>query len=169
MANRLSLVPIGTVSKTLGYDGTIVLHLNEDYIFSKDLRFVFLHIDGLPVPFSLRSYSVLERSLQVLLTGIYSKEEAAKFKGSLVSIEEGVVDKQEDETEWLVGYTVESNGIAVGIISKCINHGLSSLIDVDRYDGSNILLPIHNDLILSIDSDRMIVNLEIVEGLLDLK
>ena len=50
------LVLIGKITKLHGIDGEVVCHFTDDVFDRGDSAFLFLELDGLPVPFEWEEY-----------------------------------------------------------------------------------------------------------------
>ncbi|MCR5050725.1 MAG: hypothetical protein K6A36_06530 [Paludibacteraceae bacterium] len=107
----------------------------------KDLPpFVFAMRDGLFVPFKCED--------AVNLLG----EEVFVLRKDIQDEEDGLLTWQD-----LVGYTVEDNGTAVGIIRHVDEQTINTLATLE--DGR--MMPLHEDFILEIDTDAHILRVNL--------
>jgi len=87
--SRNNLIHAGEVLKVHGLDGGIIIRFNKIFSFPDTFpAFVFLEIDGLPVPFAVvgaKEYG--ENSFVVHLEEVTSRDKAARYQGCNVWLE----------------------------------------------------------------------------------
>ena len=149
------------VLKSWGAEGQVVLSPDaEDPRDLKSQEPVFIEFDGLPVPFYVESAQPRGSRLIVKFEGVDSLAEAEELVGRLVSFQEG----DEEEEDSLVGLRVRDSRTrrTIGEIVDEADYGGNLVITVETA-GGDVLLPIHEDLIVSIHDD--VITLDIPEGL----
>lgn len=164
-----NLQKIAKVSKSDGTDGAVVFSFLS--IAPEDLEIsepVFVYFDGLPVPFFIESLSRKGNSKAVVhLTDIRSFEDAEELVGREVYAE-GVSDDDNDED--LVGWTVavvrDGAGMPepLGIVTDFLDIPSNPCIEVDTKNGA-VVIPLHEDFIISADPDGKTVVMSLPEGL----
>ena len=150
------------VLKSWGADGQVVLSLTaDDPRDVKSQEPVFIAFDGLPVPFYIESVQVRGGRLIVKFEDIDSLAAAEELVGREVMLSE----EAEEAEDSLVGLQVRDSRTnrQVGTIVDFNDYGGNLLITVET-PGGEVLLPIHEDLIVSIHDDTL--TLDIPEGLL---
>lgn len=163
-----SLLKIAQVLKSNGADGELVLSFRE--IAPDDINLkepVFIFYDGLPVPFFIESFSIKgnKRAL-VKLTNILSHEDAEEVAGKAVYADKGAFSRYEEDFHNIEGWTLRnSDSCKVGTIISIEEIPGNPCLSVDTKSGQ-VLIPFHEDLILSVNEDLQKIIMSIPEGLL---
>lgn len=174
MIEEKELVEIGKFGKPHGIHGEINVYLDEDVI-SDRLEKLIVNIDGIFVPFFIESIRPKRiDSVIVALDDIDNEQEAAKLTN--LEIYALIADDVKEEPDGdgmyasdLIGYTiVHVNGQPVGKITGVEDSTENALFLVELPDQTTVYVPIADDLIDEIDSDRKLIVMTIPEGLLDL-
>ena len=150
------------VLKSWGAAGQVVLSLDADD--PRDLESeepVFIEFDGLPVPFYFESIEPKGSRFIVKFEDVDSLEEAEELVGRTVT--PGGEDEEDDDS--LIGLQVRDSRSQriIGEIVDFNDYAGNVTITVETEHGE-VLLPLHEDLIVSIHDD--VLTLEIPEGLL---
>ena len=187
---------IAQVLKSNGTNGELVMSFRsiapEDINLQEP---VFIIFDGLSVPFFIESFTKRGNSKALVhLTGIHCQDDVDEIVGKAVYIEEGEEQEmtlEEDGFAALVGWTLltpstitngpvatsdnstsdEENAeedmelMEVGEITDFIDIPNNPCIEVETINGA-VMLPLHEDLILSIDPEYQDIIMQIPEGLL---
>jgi 16S rRNA processing protein RimM len=127
---------------------------------------VFIEFDGLPVPFYFESFTPRGNTRALVrLTGVHSLTDADELAGAAVYAED---DLYEDEEEDLTGWTVlDADGTKVGTVSAHEDIPGNPCIWVETGHGE-VLVPLHEELVLDVDETAQALRMEIPEGLLNL-
>ena len=189
MAGYDNLQQIAQVLKSNGTDGELVMGFRE--IAPEDINLnepVFIVFDGLPVPFFIESFTKRGNSKALVrLTDICSMEDVEEIAGKAVYIEEDSLPEmslEEDGYAALVGWMVLTPGIPdqvgndengghdedvdlyeVGEITDFIDIPNNPCIEVETENGA-VMIPLHEDLILSVDPENLEIITQIPAGLL---
>ena len=172
---------LGKVLKSNGTDGEVVLSLLDVVPEEIDLEEpVFIYDDGLPVPYFMSGLRTRGNSrCLVHLTGVTSLADADELAGREVWAEDAEPDEEaleqwlagEDESDEdvlaaLEGWTVLSEtGARVGTVSGGEPIPGNLCIYVATPAGDNVLLPLHEDLVVRLDPAATTLVLRIPEGL----
>ena len=158
---------IAQVLKSNGRDGELLVSFigidPEDIDLEEP---VFIEFDGLPVPFYFESFTQrgFSRAL-VRLTGVRSLRDAEELAGAAIYVED---DLYEDEEEDLTGWTVlQADGTPAGTVSAHEDIPGNPCIWVETGHGE-VLIPLHEELVLEVDEEKQTLRMEIPEGLLSL-
>ena len=186
MAGYDNLQQIAQVLKSNGTDGELVLGFRE--IAPEDINLnepVFIVFDGLPVPFYIESFTKRGNSKALVrLTDICSMEDVEEIAGKAVYIEESQLPEmsiEEDGYAALVGWMLltpaedfqteleemseeEPALIEVGEITDFIDIPNNPCIEVETENGA-VMIPLHEDLILSVDPEYQEIIMQIPAGL----
>lgn len=150
------------VAKSYGDKGDVVINLSPSD--PKDINFegpVFIYFDGLPVPFFIESCQAKGGRYILKFENIDTFEEAEEIVGKEIFFD---IDEDQDSELPIIGMEVyDSNNTLIGVISDYTNASGNEYIAV-IYEGEEVLLPLHDDLILEWGEDHII--LEIPAGLL---
>ena len=179
MAGYENLQQIAQVLKSNGTDGELVMGFRE--IAPEDINLnepVFIIFDGLPVPFYIESFAKRGNTKALVrLTDICSMEDVEEIAGKPVYIEADNLPEmslEEDGYAALVGWMVltpenaddmDSDLYEVGEITDFIDIPNNPCIEVERENGA-IMIPLHEDLILSLDPEYQEIIMQIPAGLL---
>ena len=171
------MLQIAQVLKSNGTDGELVMGFRE--IAPEDINLqepVFIVFDGLPVPFYIESFSKRGNTKALVrLTGICSMEDVEEITGKAVYIEEDQLPEmsiEEDGYAALVGWvlltpavTEEPELIEVGEITDFLDIPNNPCIEVETENGA-VMIPLHEDLILSVDPEYQEIIMQIPAGLI---
>ena len=182
------MLQIAQVLKSNGTDGELVLGFRE--IAPEDINLqepVFIIFDGLPVPFYIESFTKRGNTKALVrLTDIRSMEDVEEIAGKAVYIEDDQAPEmslEEDGFAALVGWMVLTPQIPdrvgdddmevtddmelmeVGEITEFFDIPNNPCIEVETENGA-VMIPLHEDLILSVDPEYQEIIMQIPEGLL---
>ena len=185
------MLQVAQVLKSNGTDGELVLGFRE--IAPEDINLqepVFIIFDGLPVPFYIESFQKRGNTKALVrLTDICSQEDVEEIAGKAVYIEEDSLPEmslEEDGFAALVGWVLltpagipdqvgddeETDGedeemelYEVGEITDFIDIPNNPCIEVETENGA-VMIPLHEDLILSVDPENRELIMEVPDGLL---
>ena len=177
----MNLTSCAQIAKTYGKEGEILLRVESDRFsqlldgceeMDKDLEEpVFIYFDGLPVPFFIENVRHRSGNAWVVtfstIRDIYHAEEVV---GRDLFIETGEEDSLKD-LDLLVGFkVVDENGKTAGTISRVIEYPSNICLEIssnsDTAADDGILLPFHEDLVLSFDRENMEIVMKIPAGLI---
>jgi len=179
MAGYDNLQQIAQVLKSNGTDGELVMGFRE--IAPEDINLnepVFIFFDGLPVPFFIESFTKRGNTKALVrLTDICSMEDVEEIAGKAVYIEEDNLPEmsfEEDGYAALIGWMVltpedasdmDSDLYEIGEITDFIDIPNNPCIEVETENGA-VMIPLHEDLILSVDQENLEIIMQIPAGLL---
>ena len=158
---------IAQVLKSNGRDGELLLSFVGIAPEEIDLEEpVFIEFDGLPVPFYFESFTPRGNTRALVrLTGVHNLTDADELAGAAVYAED---DLYEDEEEDLTGWTVlDADGKKVGTVSAHEDIPGNPCIWVETGHGE-VLVPLHEELVLDVDPEKEALQMVIPEGLLNL-
>ena len=174
-----NLLQIAQVLKSNGTDGELVMSFRN--IAPEDINLkepVFIIFDGLPVPFFIESFTKRGNTKALVhLTDISSMEDAEEVTGKAVYVDDSQVPEmslEEDGYAALVGWMVltvdgelteESDLFEVGEITDFMDIPNNPCLEVETENGA-VIIPLHEDFILSIDPENQEIIMQIPAGLL---
>ena len=184
------MLQVAQVLKSNGTDGELVLGFRD--IAPEDINLkepVFIVFDGLPVPFFIESFAKRGNTKALVrLTDICSMEDVEEITGKAVYVAEDSIPEmtlEEDGYAALVGWMVltpeipDQAGddvitetedddmvlIEVGEITDFMDIPNNPCIEVETENGA-VILPLHEDFILSIDPENQEIIMQIPAGLI---
>ena len=171
-ANELSL--FGDVLKTFGTTGELIVKLRNDVpqeIIQKKEP-VFVYIDGLPVPFYILTIESKGTSkLLMVFEDMETEALAAELVGKQVyySSKLGTKASADDGLSVFIGFTVITVGEGVlGIVKDVMDIPGNPCLVVDGENGSELIVPFNEDLLVKVNVKGKELHLNLPEGLLDL-
>ena len=188
-SNALTLDDLHQVAQVLksnGTDGELVMSFRD--IAPEDINIkepVFIVFDGLPVPFFIESFTRRGNSKALVhLTDIESQEDVEEIVGKAVYIDGDNIPEmtlEEDGYAALIVWTVltpsgdfhdvipeedeDMEFMEVGEITDFIDIPNNPCIEVETKNGA-VMIPLHEDFILSVDPEYQEIIMQIPEGLI---
>ena len=176
------MLQIAQVLKSNGTDGELVMSFRN--IAPEDINLeepVFIVFDGLPVPFYIETFTKRGNSKALVrITGVHNQEDVEEIAGKAVYIEEGEeaeLSLEEDGYAALVGWMLltpasaimedgnEEDLCEVGEITDFLDIPNNPCIEVETENGA-VMIPLHEDLILSVDPEYQEIIMQIPAGLI---
>lgn len=164
---------IGFIRKTHGVYGGLVLEYEpefEESVAETD-RF-FLEVDGLLVPFFLKPDGLRFKSSKTAIIEfewVTSEETARSLTGCRVYLfNEEIIDEPHDDEEarFMNFRLIDENNREIGEITAVDDYSGNIVFTV--HDGQKeMLVPYHDELLISADDHHRIIKLRLPEGLLD--
>lgn len=175
MSDMMGRLTVGQVANTHGIRGEIKVWPQTDFAdvrFAKGSKLLLSHPDG-----GEERVVVVERSRDqknvfiVKLEGINDINEAVRYKGWALKVgDDQRVPLQKDEFYYrdIIGCTVvEEDGKVLGVIDDILRPGANDVWVVNRPEGSPVLLPYIDDVVLSVNVPARTVTVRLMEGMLD--
>jgi 16S rRNA processing protein RimM len=164
---------IGILTRTHGAQGTIMLRLQSmEADELPEMEWVFVEIDGLPVPFLVNEVRSLQTDKVILsLDTVFTEPRARELVGCRVFVPaKGRHGKSEKNTglSEIKGYTVIDQQYGeIGKIIEIVAITGNPLLRI-RSDQKEILIPAHRDIILKISKKNKTVLIKAPDGLTEL-
>lgn len=174
-----SVISIGKFRRTHALKGELNATLEIDPLYFEEGNPVIVSIDGIMVPFYVKS--IREKgstTFLILLEGIETEKAASLFVNKDIYIlkkdAEEWLEEEVLETETmnsLIGYHIidVTNGYNLGTITDIEDSTANVLFIISTEDDSIIYIPASADLIESIDDEKKLIKMQLPDGLLDLK
>ena len=159
------MLRIAKVLKSNGVDGDVLVSAPD--VALEDLQGpVLIDFDGLPAPFFIESCSRRGTGKYVIhLTDVCNLEDAEELVGRFLMSDE--VEEEDDAAQDFTGWKVLNRGDYVGTVTDYEPiPGNLCLYLKPAEDADEIIIPLHEDLIISIDEDSLTLNLNLPDGLL---
>ncbi|WP_020526148.1 ribosome maturation factor RimM [Flexithrix dorotheae] len=163
---------LGYVSKTHALDGEIAVILDVDYPDDYiDLESVFIEMKGDLVPYFVESSFFNNDKFILKLEDIDTVEDAAKLKSKVLYLPLSVLPKLEDNQFYfheVIGYSVEDELKGelgnVGDVYKPSSQAIMTLI----HKGKEIMIPMTEEIIQSVNHDQKTMKVKLPDGLIEL-
>ena len=167
------MLRIAQVLKSNGTDGGLLISFLDVSPEDIDLQEpVFIYFDGLPVPFFIESFKGKGSGKALIrLTGIRNLKDAEEIAGLDIYAKKSSLKGSSDEDEGLsvedlVGWSLlDKDGRFIGEITDFEPIPGNPCLYVES-NGTSVMIPLHEDLILDIDEDAGTISVDIPEGLL---
>ncbi len=163
---------LGTITKVHGFEGAVTVRIDKAYTERiPELKSVFLEIEGKPVPFFIADLEYHGTDiLRLKFEGYESIQNVHEFTGCRVFLTTGEIEKEESESfENLTGFKIRSSvNKSIGTVIGIIENPGQILLIIDAGSGREILIPLHDDLIIAVDKKKKIIRMDLPEGLTDL-
>jgi 16S rRNA processing protein RimM len=164
---------LGTITATYGFKGGLKIFLDVDNPLEySELESLFVEIDKRLIPFFIKQIK-LQSSKQkavVFLEDIESIDEAQKLLKCDLYLPLYTLPKKEGKNFYfheIIGFTIVDQ--TKGKLDK-IKHVLDNLpqpVFQMFYKGKEVLIPIHDDIIVEVDRTRKEIHVALPEGLLE--
>ena len=163
---------LGYVIKPHGLSGEVQIFLDVDSPQEYDtLESVFVLKGQQLVPFFIESLAIRGDKGIVALEEVETVEDARALKGAKLYLPlDNLPELESDEFYYhdLIGFTLlNPDGEPVGEIQVVLDAGAQELLQVKHNSGEELLIPLADELIVSIDKKARSLSMHIPEGLLD--
>ncbi len=170
--NRDECFELGYVIKTHGLVGEVALHLDvDDPSMYEDLGGVFIEIKNNLVPFFSEYTFFNNEKLVVKFEDVEDLESAEKLKGTKVFMPIERLPKLDGDKYYfheLLGYEVLGvDGNAMGKVTQIYEANAQSLLAFE-HKGKEVLVPINDDILVSVDKAKKEVKIDFPDGLIDI-
>ena len=158
------MLQVAKVLKSHGTDGGILLGFRgidpEDIDTTEP---VFIYFDELPVPFFIQTLRRrgMDKAI-VTLNDVTSLEDAEELVGRAVYMDLEEEDDPSQDLAALIGWTLKG----VGPITDFYDITANPCIEVQTEKGV-VLVPLHEDLIVSMDPKAKVLEMNLPEGILE--
>ena len=160
------MLRIARVVKSNGTEGELLVSfsgIDPEEIDEKEP--VFIEFDGLPVPFFIESMNRRGNTKALIrLTGVRTLKDADELAGRDIFSDAFEEEDGEDFTGWALK---DQDGTGVGTVAgyEDIPGNLCLVVDTEK---GQVLVPLAEELVLSIDEPARTLTMHIPAGLLDI-
>lgn len=165
-----ALTEIGFVIRTHGVKGHLRVAFKENIKALSNSEALFFLINEKFVPYFIEEIEYLEGgNAIVLLEEVDSKEIAGKLAKSKVYGPSGyAIEMVTAPDPSYLGYTVIDNQVGLlGEITDVTDMSEYLLLHIN-YNGNELLVAVHNDIIQTVDATKKILKIQAPEGFLDM-
>lgn len=173
MIRREDVYKIGQITKTHGLKGEVVFNFTDDIFDRADCEYLICDMDEILVPFFMEEYRFRsDSSALVKFEDIDNADAALRLRGADVYMEKKhAVEAGDDEMSlnYFVGFDmVDTDGTEIGEIVAIDDNTDNWLFVVERSDGSEVLVPAHEEFVAEFRHNEKVVVVDLPEGLLEL-
>ncbi len=164
---------LGHITRTHGTRGELIFFLDvDDSSDYDDMDSVFLEIKGALVPYFIESINIQRDNKAIVrLEDVDSIEKAKALIGSKLFLPEETLDDLGETSFYyheIIGFKVTDQQLGqLGVVSEVITNTAQDLIGM-LYEGQQVLIPIHDDIVLNVDRTNKTLLVNLPDGLLDL-
>lgn len=165
---------LGYISKAIGFEGSLLTFFEAADPSSFDsLDFIFILIDGKPVPFFIQEMSYRGKGREAIISfeDIDTTEKARRLCDHRMYLPKSQLPntlEQKKSYKDLIGFVaVQPDNTPLGVIDDILEYPGNHVFRILK-NQQEILIPASDDLILNIDYKLKKITLSPPEGLLDL-
>lgn len=164
---------LGKITKTSGYKGSLVFFFDVDNIERyTDLEAVFINMNDELIPFVIKDISYKSgKSAIVQLEDITDEESAFALIGNELYLPLSFLPKLEGNRFYfheVIGFRVVDVNIGeLGTVMQIIDQSSQAILVIE-HNGKEILVPITDDIIKSVDRKNNVIQVITPTGLVDI-
>lgn len=157
----------GKLNKTHGVNGELNCTINTDAI--EDAEYIVLNMDGIFVPFFISNLRVKsQNSVLLTLEGVDDESEARNLVGKDLYLPNSLkTDEEIVSYNYFIGFIINNNDTEIGEIAYVDEQTINTLFGV-KTDNDEVLLPVVEDFIVSVDNVNRILYTNYPEELVNL-
>ena len=175
MLTSENVFQIGYISRIHGVKGEVTLQFTDDVFDRGDIDYLVLDMDGIFVPFFWTEYRFKGAASALFhFEDVNDTQKAQQLVGRQVFYPKDAIPEQEEEDgltslKALTGFRLlDEKGHELGEITAVDDSNMNVLMTVRLTDGTECLLPYHDDFLVDYDLKKREISLKLPEGLLDL-
>ena len=162
------LVPYGSIRKAHGHKGSFIVMLKHESLLDLEPDFIFIDIDGIPVPFRVEEMSGTKNHLITTVSRVLSGEEAESLRGAKVYVLKSLYDEQIDPDNMeelslyhLIGYSIaHSSGDEIGTLATIDESTTNILLILETKDGEEVYIPFVEEWITGLDHQKRSIEID---------
>lgn len=163
---------LGYIAKKHGLQGAVTIQLDTDEPENyTSLESVFVEIDQKLVPFFIDSISIHADRALVKFEEIDDADSAEELKGAKIFLPLSLLPPLKDKKFYfheIIGFSVtDKNFGEIGPVVDILDAAAQNLFLVD-HKGTEVLIPVNDEIIEKIDRTNKILYVDMPEGLLDI-
>ena len=162
---------LGRITKASGYEGAVTVRLERSFIENiPEMESVFIEIDGRPVPFFIAESDYRGSDiLKLKFTDYDTDAKVNGFRDCRVYLTSGDTSEYDDDLAKLTGFEVLNEMKSpVGRVTEILKNPGQLLLKIITPQNKEILIPLHEDLIIYLDDKAKVIVMKISDGLTDL-
>ncbi|MBQ7157155.1 MAG: 16S rRNA processing protein RimM [Bacteroidaceae bacterium] len=174
MIRQEDVYQIGRITKAHGLNGEVNFNFTDDIFDRADVDYLICEIDGILVPFFIEEYRFRSDTTALVKFEDLDSADAVQFLiGTDVFIENKYVSEVDDDEvslNYFIGFKMidGDDNSEIGTITAIDDNTENWLFIVERPDGTEVMIPAHEEFIASIDQESKVMTMDLPLGLLDL-
>lgn len=172
MIRKEDVFCIGKIAKPHGLRGEVRFMFTNDAWDTAECEYLICDVDGILVPFYIEEYRFKSDSVAFVKFEDIDSVDAVQFLvGCDVFMErKDITESDEDEVplSYFIGYKVvnaEDNKL-IGEITDIDDNTENWLFIIEKEDGSEVMIPAHEDFISEIRQEENLLMVDLPEGLI---
>jgi 16S rRNA processing protein RimM len=165
----MNKIKIGKIVNAVGLKGEVKVYNYSDSCDSYENLPQMYVGDELK---DIESFRLQKNMVILKLSGINNRDDAERAKGKELFITEADLPELPEGQYYvrdLLGMDVIlDSGESLGKITDVIQNSAQDIFEVERQDGSKVLIPRVDQFVLNIDADKRVITVRLIEGMLDL-
>ncbi len=164
---------LGHIERALGFDGSVLAFFDvDDAARYARLDGIFLEMGSQLVPFSVSSMQPHGKSkFAIRFDGIADEESARNLRGMKLFLPEQLLPALRKDQYYfheLVDCRVEDEILGpLGVINGIVDLPHQTLATME-FQGKEVLIPVHQDIVKTLDREKKKVSTRLPDGLLDI-
>ena len=168
-----NLILLGKIIKVHGYEGAVTLSADDHFPGElPEMEWVFIEIDGKPVPFFVSSLDEHASGNFVLkFEGYDSSEKMSEFTGCRVFVRYDDMYTADELPSYpiLEGYKIISQeNEFIGLVTKVMNLPMQYMLVLEGKDNSELLIPLNENWILEINREEKVIIMDLPGGITEI-
>lgn len=174
MIKKEDVYQIGRMGKAHGLKGEINFQFTDDVWDRADCDYIICEVEGILVPFFIEEYRFRSDTTAIMkLEDIDTLEATQMLVNSPVFIEKKYQEELDDDEvslHYFIGFQMldGDNGNLIGTITAIDDQTDNWLFIVERPDGTEVMIPAHEEFIAEIKQEDNTMIMDLPIGLLDL-
>lgn len=157
------MLRIGKILKSNGTDGGLLVSAPEVELEQIEGP-VYVEFDGLPAPFFFDSIAQRGSSRYIVhMTGVRSLKDAEEMVGRDILFD-GEFEEESSEEDF-IGWTLFDRDTEVGVVEDYEPIPGNFCLYVRTGAGEQVMIPLHEDFVVSVDSGEKKLTLRLPDGL----
>lgn len=167
-----NLIEVGKIVNTHGLRGDVKVIAWMDYPEDfEQLTTVYIKTRTELKKLTVKNVKYQKNNLIVGFNELKDINEAEPFKNSVLYADRDELGELPDGVHYIVDLigldVVNEEGEKIGVLADVFNTGANDIYDVKREGKKNLLLPVIDDVVKSIDIENGVITVHVMEGLDD--
>lgn len=167
-----NLIEVGKIVNTHGLRGDVKVIAWMDYPEDfEQLTTVYIKTRTEMKKLTVKNVKYQKNNLIVSFDELKDINEAEPFKNSVLYADRDELGELPEGVHYIVDLigldVVNEDGEKIGVLADVFNTGANDIYDVKREGKKNLLLPVIDDVVKSIDIENGVITVHVMEGLDD--
>lgn len=166
-------ISIGQILKPYRHTGELLADINPDvYRDLEKCKALFIQIDGIEIPFFIEALDLSPDVCHIKLEEFHAPEDIKPFNGSKLYLRlsdlsnPDVLQPKDDPFEKLKGFQLKNNATGQIYTILSTEEYPQQWMAIVKADKKEVLVPLAEDWIVSIDFENKIVEMDLPDGLI---